>query len=104
MGYRMYATTDKGVCYGKLYGYCERKDLKKMESYKFLLDGGYITGKEKFDYDGDHFFVIGPEDFRKFRDLYDKDACALWGFKKVRHTLKQWLQYHNDEWKIIYWG
>ena len=104
MGYRMYSVNDKNVCHGKLFGYADEKDWKKFKSYKYLLKSGYITGKEKFDYDGEHFFIMCPENFRTFIDLYNQDYCKLWELKPKKFlSLSQWFQYHNNKWKIIYW-
>lgn len=103
MGYRLEVSEEKPtICGGKLYGYIEDKDLKKLKSYKWLKKEGYVEGGEEWDYGFNPKIVLSAEDFREFFDLYLEDYNKIYGCK-VTIEGEELESYNNDEWKILEW-
>ena len=79
MGYRLEISKVKHyVCCDKLFGYC---DTKKLKSYQWLLDKGYLEGIDEKDEDvtfaecnGNPQIVLRPDEFKKFIELYNEDC------------------------------
>lgn len=114
MGYRLdaYLANDesKWVGFGKFYGYvgvCYR-DLKKLASYRYLLEIGKIDKSWVFA-DGldTPQIVLNAEEFRKFATLYLEDwkkeyqVDLLFSYQ-MRKCIDDMMKDPND--KILVWG
>ena len=73
MGYRLEISKMKHTyCAGKMYGY--RYNTEELKSYKWLLEHGFVTGKEEFwHYDGNPKIVLNRLEFKEFIKLYNED-------------------------------
>ena len=82
MGYRLEMSKVKyHTCGGKLYGYCDTKELK---SYQWLLDNGYLEGIDEknqgftfAECNGNPQIVLRPSEFKQFIELYNEDCNEL---------------------------
>lgn len=103
MGYRLEISEIKHtICGGKLYGYVEDKDLKKLKSYKWLKKNGYIEGGEDWDYGFNPQIVLSAGEFREFYGLYINDYAKIYGCK-VLIDGPELDSYNDDEDKILEW-
>ena len=77
MGYRLEMSEIKyTACGGKLYGYVD--NIKELKSHQWLLEKGYITGNEDWDYWYNPRIILTSGEFKEFIELYKED------FKKYR--------------------
>ena len=105
MGYRLnveYIEDSNDHFYGtKLYGYF---DHEKMESKKYLKELNPVYDPESSYYDNDPKFIMAPDQFRKFIDLYIKDFTAVGGdITKCEDYPILKKMYENEHVKIVSW-
>lgn len=105
MGYRLEVYKAEYVeCFGKLYGYIDRKDLKELKSYKWLLRNEYITGEpdEYWNYGFNPNIVLDHWDFEEFLKLYIEDFNNVRGEEVLKlEDYKELLNDKSD--KILMW-
>jgi hypothetical protein len=108
MGYRLEISEIKDkkaeykACGGKLYGYTDETNFK---SRQYLVDKGYLTGDEYWDYGCVDDIKVSAQEFREFIKLYNEDWNNSGKFKDDilnDEEIKELMKNDND--KILEWG
>lgn len=76
MGYRLEMSKIKYcACGGKLFGYVD--NIEELESYKWLLNKGYIDGTEYWYYGFNPQIILNHNEFVEFIEIYKKEYKEL---------------------------
>jgi hypothetical protein len=85
-----------GECGGKLFGYISDEELHACKSWQWLKNHGYITEKNKdnWDYDEPHQTILWNDEFEEFIKLYieDYNKYSNYGYKLSLDNFKKSLK------------
>lgn len=101
MGYRLeISEITYKACGGKLYGYLDDEE-KKLPSYQWLLEKGYLTGNETWYYGFNPRIILTSEEFKEFIELYILDKMNESEYTMIEDSVKDLIETKCD--KLLEW-